>query len=116
MSNSHIEMMMRPYQGTQHTVVACHIRVGERNIIGSGPNKTEAPWEDLIFEIGSITKVFTAILLCVLIEAGKIDPNAPISEMSDTLKDVPHWITPERLACHTSGLPNIYIPLWKALF
>lgn len=108
--------MMKPYQGAQHTVVAVHMRDGKRATVASGPNATEASWDDLIFEIGSITKVFTAILLCVLIEEGKIDPLAPLSEMSDTLKDVPHWITPERLASHTSGLPNIYGPLWKALF
>jgi CubicO group peptidase (beta-lactamase class C family) len=47
-------------------------------------------------EIGSITKVFTAILLCVFVEEGKIDPRAPLSDMSDTFNDVPHRITPRR--------------------
>lgn len=112
---SQLQAMMKPYQSAQHTVVAFHVKCGKRDIIGSGPNETGAPCEDLIFEIGSITKVFTAILLCVQVEDGKIDPDAPISEMSDTLTDVPHWITPARLASHTSGLPNFYVPLWKAL-
>ncbi len=111
-----LDEMMKPYKGPRHTVVASHLRDGRCDIVGSGPNETEAPWDDLIFEIGSITKVFTAILLCVLVEEGKIDPRAPLSEMSGTLKDVPHWITPERLVSHTSGLPNIYAPIWKALF
>lgn len=108
--------MMKPYQGPRHTVVAFHLRDGKRNTVGFGSNETGALYDDLIFEIGSITKVFTAILLCVLIEEGKIDPSAPLSEMSGRLKNVPHWITPERLASHISGLPNIYVPLWKALF
>jgi CubicO group peptidase (beta-lactamase class C family) len=108
--------MMKPYEGPQHTVVAFSQSDGKPQIIGSGPSETEAAIEDLIFEIGSITKVFTAILLCVLVEEGKIDPHAPLSEMSDALSEVPSWITPERLTSHTSGLPNIYVPIWKALF
>lgn len=110
-----IRRMMKPYGGSQHTVVAFSLRNGTCQCVGSGPNQTDARWEDLIFEIGSITKVFTAILLWVLVHEGKIDPHAPVSEVSDRLSDVPDWITPERLISHTSGLPNIYVPLWKAL-
>ncbi len=113
---SQIRSIMELYEGPRHTVVAFHLRDSRCNIVGSGPNETRAPWDDLIFEIGSITKVFTAILLCVLVEEGRIDPCAPLAEMSDMFKDVPHSITAERLASHSSGLPNIYVPIWKALF
>ncbi len=102
-----IRELMQPYQGPSHTVVAFNLKDGEYNIVGTGPNETRASWGDLVFEIGSITKVFTAILLCLQVEEGKIDPHAPVCEISDTLKYVPRWITPERLASHTSGLPNI---------
>ena len=107
--------MMKPYEGSQHTVVAVSQRNGTCQVVGSGPNEIETRWEDLIFEIGSITKVFTGILLCVLVDEGKIDPHAPLSDVSDSLSDVPNWITPVRLVSHTSGLPNIYVPIWKAL-
>ena len=40
----------------------------------------------------------------------------PVRQMSDALTDVPDWITPERLTAHTSGLPNYYVPLWRAIF
>ncbi|KMW59666.1 Beta-lactamase class C [Candidatus Rhodobacter oscarellae] len=108
--------MMKPYQGSRHTAVAVSLRNGTSQVVGSGPNQPDTQWEDLIFEIGSITKVFTGILLCVLVDEGKIDPRAPLSEVSDNLSDVPDWITPERLVSHTSGLPNIYVPIWRALF
>jgi CubicO group peptidase (beta-lactamase class C family) len=60
--------------------------------------------------------VFTAILLCHIVEEGKIAPKAPVREMSEVLAGLPDWITPERLTVHTSGLPNYYMPLWKAAF
>jgi CubicO group peptidase (beta-lactamase class C family) len=58
--------------------------------------------------------VFTAILRCLLVEDDKIDPHAPLSEVSSDLAHVPDHLTPERLISHTSGLPNIPMPLWRA--
>ena len=111
-----LRRMMTSYEGARHSVVGLLSSMGRTKFIGSGSQTAEVPIEDQIFEIGSITKVFTAILLCVLVEEGKLDPRAPVAEISDSLSDVPDWITPERLVSHTSGLPNIYVPLWKALF
>lgn len=110
-----LRTMMRAYEGPEHTVVAASIRHGEAEFISSGAQPIETLSAELIFEIGSITKVFTAILLCVLVEEGKVDPHAPLREMSDELADIPGWITPERLTAHTSGLPRIHVPIWKAL-
>lgn len=111
-----IRSMMRPYESPHHAVVAFLLKDREVTYFRSGPHISEASDQDWIFEIASITKVFTAILLCRLVEEGKIDPMAPVREMSDVLTDVPDWVTPERLTAHTSGLPNYYMPLWKAAF
>lgn len=110
-----LQSMMRPYEGPQHAVVACQLFGETVTYLYSGSEVSDAPCEDWIFEIASITKVFTAILLYLLVEEGKIDPRAPVRNISDTLKNVPEWITPERLTSHTSGLPNYFMPLWKAL-
>jgi len=107
--------MMIPYSGPQHTSVAFSLNGSECHVIATGAKQTEAPAENLIFEIGSITKVFTAILLCVLFEEGKIDPFAPLADLSDDLSAVPRWITPISLTSHTSGLPRLHVPIWKAL-
>jgi CubicO group peptidase (beta-lactamase class C family) len=107
--------MMAPYEGPRHTVVAFELRGGTARFARSGPDEVAAPAEDVVFEIASITKVFTAILLHLLAEGGRIDLRAPLRAMSDELRHVPDWITPERLASHTSGLPNIHVPLWRAL-
>jgi len=116
-----LRTMMRAYEGPQHTVVAFSLQHGETEFIdtgATGPTGTqisEISLDEMIFEIGSITKVFTAILLCVLTEEGKIDPNAPLCEMSDELAHIPSWITPESLTTHTSALPRLHVPLWKTL-
>jgi len=107
--------MMRTYESPHHSVVGLHLAHSTPTFVESGPRPFNGPCEDAIFEIGSITKVFTAILLCVLIEDGRIDPKAPLRDLSDDLADVPDWITPERLTSHTNGLPNVYVPLWKVL-
>lgn len=112
----HLQSMMRQYESPQHAVVAFHLGNGEVTYVNFGAPICEDPCEEWIFEIASITKVFTAILLCLLVEEGKIDPKAPLRDMSGALKDVPEWITPECLTSHTSGLPNYFMPLWKALF
>ena len=109
-----LRAMMRTYEGAHHTVVALGLRDRTAGFLHSGARLGNVPPEDVIFEIGSITKVFTAILLCLLIEEGKVDPRAPVAEMSEDLADVPQHLTPERLISHTSGLPKIYMPLWKA--
>lgn len=111
-----LRRMMTSYEGPKHSVVGLIYAKGRTSFIGAGVQAPDIALEDQIFEIGSITKVFTAILLCLLVEEGKIDPRAPLAEMSDALSNVPPWITPERLVSHTSGLPNIYVPIWKALF
>lgn len=71
--------------------------------------------EDVVFEIGSITKVFTGILLSILIEEGRIDPDRSLCDVIPALAGTKPWLTPNRLATHASGLPKLHIPYWKAL-
>jgi CubicO group peptidase (beta-lactamase class C family) len=59
-----------------------------------------------VFEIGSITKQFTATAIMMLVEQGKIDLEEPIAKY---LPDVPAtWktITIRQLLNHTSGIPD----------
>lgn len=72
--------------------------------------------ENALFEIGSITKVFTAILLARLVGDQLIDPERPIGSICTEFAGAPEWITPRNLATHTSGLPRLHVPVWKLLF
>lgn len=68
------------------------------------------PTKASLYEIGSLTKVFTAILLSNLVEEGTITLDQPISLfLPDTLKKNQDLakITFQMLANHTSGFPRL---------
>jgi CubicO group peptidase (beta-lactamase class C family) len=70
-----------------------------------------------IFEIGSITKVFTATLLADMARDGLVALDDPVAEHLATAPPLlGRAITLEDLACHRSGLPRLPKGLlWRAL-
>jgi serine-type D-Ala-D-Ala carboxypeptidase/endopeptidase len=66
--------------------------------------------EDTIFEIGSITKVFTTLALMDMVDKGKVQLDDPIEKFLPEAK-VPELdgtkITLRHLATHTSGIPRM---------
>lgn len=62
---------------------------------------------ETVFQIGSISKVATAILAVQQCDAGRLDPNAPVDRYLPWLPAEPFGrITPHQLLSHTSGLPS----------
>lgn len=59
-----------------------------------------------IYEVGSISKVFTTSILGEMIQEGKVHVEDSIGKYFSTIPDT-HPITLKRLANHTSGLPGI---------
>ncbi len=69
--------------------------------------ETKAPvTADSVFPLGSTSKAFTALLLGQLVEAGKIDLDAPIQTYVPTFPPKSHPITTRMLAGHLAGLRN----------
>ncbi len=68
------------------------------------------PDERTVYEIGSITKVFTSLLLAVMVEQGQVQLDEPIQHLLPDRK-LPHGkqrpITLVDLATHSSGLPRM---------
>ena len=66
---------------------------------------------DTIFDIGSVTKTFTAALLAEMAKRGIVNLDDPIEKYLPSNVTVPsyngHKITLEDLATHTSGLPDL---------
>jgi CubicO group peptidase (beta-lactamase class C family) len=67
--------------------------------------------KDSVFEIGSITKVFTALLFADMVERGEIKPDDAVSKFLPERVTVPSrngkQITLLHLVTHVSGLPRI---------
>lgn len=69
----------------------------------------QPPTDSSIFEIGSMTKVFTASLLQILVDEGKIEYQKTLADylekdkLHESLQDLTIW----SLATHTSGFPRV---------
>jgi serine-type D-Ala-D-Ala carboxypeptidase/endopeptidase len=76
------------------------------------------PRADTLFEIGSITKVFTALLLAESVVRGELTLDTPVRDLLPEA-DVPARdgvaITVEHLATHTAGLPRNPMPFLAAV-
>jgi serine-type D-Ala-D-Ala carboxypeptidase/endopeptidase len=78
-----------------------------QSAIGSGQPVTA----DTIFEIGSMTKVFTALVLADMAQKGEVALTDPVAKLLPSSVKMPargdRVITLEDLATHTSGLPRL---------
>jgi CubicO group peptidase (beta-lactamase class C family) len=74
------------------------------------------PDENTVFEIGSITKVFTAITLAEMASKGEVALDDPLEKFLPGDIEIPSPggkpITLESLAAHISGLPNVPANFW----
>ncbi|MBI3268012.1 MAG: serine hydrolase [Planctomycetes bacterium] len=76
--------------------------------LAAGHDRT--PDADTLFEIGSVTKVFTALLLADMAERGEVELNEPVRACLPAGLDAPggeREILLSDLATHTSGLPRM---------
>ena len=73
--------------------------------------------EDTIFEIGSVTKVFTAIIAAGMEQDGTLSLDDPVQGYMPIGVDMPtkngHDISLRHLATHTSGLPRMPSENWS---
>jgi len=63
--------------------------------------------QETLFEIGSVTKVFTGILLANAVEQGKVRLDQPVAELMREVAEIDPRVTLERLASHTAGMPRL---------
>lgn len=71
-----------------------------------GPDDPASPGGDTVFEIGSLTKTFTAALIFELEAEGRLETAAPVGRYLPDLPDAWRPIPLHRLLSHTSGLPE----------
>src|SRR5690606_40860252 len=67
---------------------------------------------DTIFDMASVSKLFTSIVVMQLVEAGKVELDAPVAryvpEFAENGKEA---VTVRQLLTHTSSL-TAWLPLW----
>lgn len=61
---------------------------------------------DSVFEIGSVSKMFTAALVLMLVEEGKVSLGDPISKYLDDIPEAWRPATISQCLTHTSGIPD----------
>lgn len=83
-------------------------------VAGAANTRWNAPVEpETLFQIGSIAKIYTALLIMQLAEEGRLDIDAPVSKIVPDLvlsdSDAPNQITPRHLMSHTSGMDGDFL-------
>ncbi|KEQ25967.1 serine hydrolase domain-containing protein [Paenibacillus tyrfis] len=110
-----VKRIVQPYVSKRkHVVLSVGIlRGGERLVYGFGDLRPfgAVSYDNLMYEIGSITKVFTTSLLALLIAEGSLRPDDSLGKFEPSLPGR-HPVTLAHLAAHTSGLPGF--PVFKA--
>lgn len=115
--DSFVDRVARPYIQQKHTV-GLSIAVIQHDVIHRynygevrrGSGKLPDPATTL-FEIGSVTKTFTALLLAREVINGRMNLKDPISRyLPDSIPDLQYQgkaITLQQLSNHTSGFPRL---------
>jgi len=85
---------------------------GQRVYAHGFASKDGAPvTAETVFEIGSITKVFSALLIMEMARRGELDPGKPVADYLPAGLKLPRFqeqpILLEHLATHTSALPRV---------
>ncbi|MDQ3642147.1 MAG: beta-lactamase family protein, partial [Actinomycetota bacterium] len=100
-------------------VVAASTRASDEPVVTEAGQFIDGyayPVEKVLFEVGSVTKVFTALLLADCVERGLVSLDTPLGELLPLNTSVPSRdrteITLGHLATHTAGLPRS--PLGRA--
>jgi CubicO group peptidase (beta-lactamase class C family) len=82
----------------------------QRHIFGYGTlsnTRTDLIDGTTLFEIGSVTKVFTSMLLAGATEEGLVQLDDRLCDLLPEFANLPRDMTLRRLATHTSGLPRL---------
>jgi CubicO group peptidase (beta-lactamase class C family) len=103
------EMRERNIQGMavaviQHGKVSKLATYGQASVEFGIPVRASTP-----FSVASISKSFTAVAVMMLVEAGKLQLQDPISSYLNDLPAAWQGVTVRQLLNHTSGLPDITV-------
>jgi CubicO group peptidase (beta-lactamase class C family) len=96
----------------QNFMGAVLVARGDEILLSKGYGEANLEWHvanapDTKFRLGSLTKQFTAALVLLLEERGKLTTDDPLSKHLPDLPAAWSGITLHHLLTHTSGIPNV---------
>ena len=104
-------------------IIVATIDAHGRNTVAYGAvakDRSDAPDGNTVFEIGSVTKVFTSLLLADMVERGEVRLDEPVADLLPKTVKVPshngRQITLLDLSTQSSGLPRLPANLLPADF
>ncbi|HZO85209.1 MAG TPA: serine hydrolase domain-containing protein [Verrucomicrobiae bacterium] len=102
-----IAKLAEPYMAkrTNGALVIGVLQNGKEHVQGFGGSSP--PDRSTVYEIGSVTKVFTALTLAKLSADGLIKLDEPVRKCFPNSVNIPTNITFRHLATHSSGLPRL---------
>ncbi|WP_363439631.1 serine hydrolase domain-containing protein [Chitinophaga ginsengisegetis] len=101
------EMRTRSIPGLQMAVIQ-HGQIVKTGNYGLANVEFSVPVTDsTVFSINSITKAFTGVAIMQLVEEGKVNIEAPVSQYLDSLPLAWQKVTIRQLMGHVSGLPDV---------
>ncbi|GLW31081.1 serine hydrolase domain-containing protein [Actinoplanes regularis] len=104
-----------------HGIVVSRFAVGDAVRYTAGPDgiaelppRRRVPARtDTLWDLASISKLFTTIVLLQQVEAGRVDLDAPVARyVPEFAAGGKESVTPRQLLTHTSGLPA-FLPLYS---
>lgn len=113
LSRDAVDQIVAPHRKAFQGLVVGVIDAHGRAVYGYGVTREGGTTPDgkTLFEIGSVTKLFTSVLFADAIESGKVRLNQPVQTLLPGSVKMPskdgHTITLEHLATHMSGLPRL---------
>ena len=111
-----IELIKAFTKGKKHLKLNIGVLVGNQSYMKTFNETGEMDYENNIYEIGSITKTFTASLLSKYVYENKMQLSDPISKYIQELDSDKYYPSLLKLATHTSGYSQTF-PLsnWENL-
>ncbi|MHC1775607.1 MAG: serine hydrolase [Lentimicrobium sp.] len=114
-----IESQYKPGEPGATVLIAKNGAVIYRKAFGMANLELNVPMKpEMVFEIGSMTKQFTAVSILMLMEQGKLSLNDEITKFIPDYPTQGQKITIHHLLTHTSGIKSYtsmqeWVPLWR---
>ncbi|MDR0301375.1 MAG: beta-lactamase family protein [Treponema sp.] len=103
-----VNLIKKAVKGKKYIKLNIGIMAGGQTIIKTFGENGEIDYENNVYEIGSITKTFTASLMAKYISQDQMRLNDPINKYIPGLDPDKYYPSLQRIATHTAGYSAIY--------